>query len=740
MAGTFDYFAALNLGWMAVLSDPLWADTIIRSEILLTSPLEFRERASAVSNFLKTHEVDNCLKFLFFENTSLLGYQTLPFPGFDIFEQARDLATGTVVHDFPPGMDFETQADRWLHMPPAKVTALSFRQFIQKGTWRRSGSSSIGHLQFTLNGETHKIKARKNLVLDIIEVDALLALTVATKEQEHTVIVKSELGKVRIAVAADLTTYLKMSWLLHMLGDSYIHLNFSTQNESFTASTKRLQKFNENCGVFYNLPADYKSFDHQLRTEEIEVIYKILIKRAIDNAGTQLPSDFIQIQTDVLNSFAHATLRAEFGEKHESYHISKGLMSGLLITSIIGNTWSTVMCGTALDCLQATGADLAQVDLSIRGDDAAAIFPTLKLAQGFTAVLVGLGAVLSPGKFSISKASTEFLRTWFDGLAHGYPARVIAGLTQRKPWSSEPWTDVSFLTNLTATIGTLTRRGLNTAGLYDSMLETWALKHNVSVKAMKVPRALGGLGLGVWDGSTLKSPFPRQAEPHISASITNHRRDALLDIAASMHLPVQFPALDQLALRQVATALSTDDVPAYVHEARLEFSTALRNQPPTLSATKTPADPTISGSSASFPRLETLQELFPYIRTRAEGSFGLYRGYKLRVDQFKAVKEALTEPLSLRQFIKQDNPGLYSCCSRKYSHFGEALDWYLGSTPILGEPLHPELHWLNKRLTTSGLYVTRFRGGSAALSLQRRSALCRNHIANLPWVVTNYMW
>lgn len=68
------------------------------------------------------------------------------------------------------------------------------------------------HVPTTSGSKARKFKAQKNLVMDVTTFDELYIRVTTYHKQENKALVKSELRKIRIAVASPLETYLQMSW------------------------------------------------------------------------------------------------------------------------------------------------------------------------------------------------------------------------------------------------------------------------------------------------------------------------------------------------------------------------------------------------------------------------------------------------------------------------------------------------------------------------------------------------
>lgn len=238
----------------------------------------------------KVHDIGKSVGILekqwtwFVECATLGGYRNPPFPGFDVVKETEALAHGGDEHRYY-GYSWTSLCDELLPMGlhPAKYTP--FREWVQKAEWLTGGASSVGKVEIEYeakDGKTkHKfVKARKNMVADVCELAELADEAMQTHTQVNYTIIKSELGKLRLAVAGDLYTYLKMTWVNELLGGAYYDWPGNTSEENFEEQTRRLAKMLELCSRCFGLPYDYAGFDHQPTTEELVGIVERLITHA----------------------------------------------------------------------------------------------------------------------------------------------------------------------------------------------------------------------------------------------------------------------------------------------------------------------------------------------------------------------------------------------------------------------------------------------------------------------------
>jgi len=187
---------------------------------------------------------------LFYENNVLYGCINPPVPGFDEVAQTEELSHG---RGEPHGLrdtggvplptaratvleEIRTIPDREnMGMPPQVKWTLT--EYIRSGEWERAGSASVSHAVFKYADadgwiHLHRHKCRKNQILDQFSVGELAAMVLDQTEQRNVALVKSELGKIRIAVASPLEHYLGYSWVVSFAGHFYKTWRDNTMEET----------------------------------------------------------------------------------------------------------------------------------------------------------------------------------------------------------------------------------------------------------------------------------------------------------------------------------------------------------------------------------------------------------------------------------------------------------------------------------------------------------------------------
>lgn len=683
----------MNIGWACILYGSEWFDRWHDLTAFADGIEHYTTVTKWVSDQIKTRSYYAEDRFNYVECANLVGYRNLPYPGFDLQAEAKAYAEGDDIDfHFPTGDTFDSIAQDMLMTVPTYVPWISFEDYVAGASWLTAGASSQGHLRFkTPDGKIHKLKCRKNFVLDVLTVQELLALCKAKTGQTNYTLIKSELGKVRLAVASDLETYLMMSWMLYFVNGAYKDWPGNTLEESPSEQSDRMCKMMELCQVMYGLPFDFKGFEHQPKTPQIVTINRILNDIGRHNVPIEHRFEYDSMASRIERSYYFSELicRDVKTRKETRYKVKNGLMSGIRLTSTIGNGWNTVMTEAARRRLANAGLETQTIEKFIRGDDSAIFTDRAALARLFELAYTQLGVKGGVGKFSVRKHEMEFLRIWYSNRCYGYPSRAIPGLTQRKPWSSTPWSEDGVLSALKEVCCILNRRGLNSDKIWRVLKARWCSLHRLPLAVTMVPRSAGGLGLDPWDGrTTISNPLPNSLGLDATFDILPWRANKLAEVCKKYNIPLSRDQLDESAQTALQGVLAADDVP--------DISTMLRrNFRDQLTELKIKPIPSLVKSQVLSPIEFTppLAERGSFAKMhqqldRQVGNFGLFRR---DVEELKSIKPLLSKAkISISSWLKANRPQLYFL-TRK-GHIGEALDWLGGYTSTPLSKIHPMMH------------------------------------------------
>lgn len=650
-----------------------------------------------VSDLVKKHETTGFDPGRVIECVGAVGYRNLPFPGFDKLEETKKLAEGGGEHTLLETRDerlrhFEEVARRVLQV--RFVPGVEWKDFVPwvvEGEWETAGSSSIGKLEVSWSAEgateTKKVKARKNFVGDVVDLEAEANRALSAVQQVNVSISKNELAKVRIAVASDIYTYWKMSWILRLTGHAYLQWDGNTLEESLAESITRMNKMRE-MAARWNLPFDYASFDHQPETDELVIIGRILCDLALRNVPRDKFGEFKRVSDNVLEGFRHATVSAVDGDKSAIFKVKGGVMSGLRWTTVLGNSWNMVMTEVAREALREMIGRECVVARWVKGDDTAVVANSYSDCLLMRMAYAAVGAVGSNGKFGIHKGRTEFLRqVYTPDRVSGYAARALPGLVQRKPWSSRPWEEESTMVALYDVLRTLRRRGVDsavTSAWWETVKRGWSRRKKCSTRYLSTPKFFGGLGVEPWDGAPMPTVrWPKTELSGVRVAINGWRAGKLLRDETLAYFRLTVEEAQKMAERQVVDRLVQDDIPEVNRSLRglsSEPKNTLWMDIPYLRLTA------VAGSALMRANLVLCQCDWSPVwwdrwRDLGRGSFGYYRW---AADAWRKAKdlERVRPGWSAAEAVLRDKTLGLGAEVRRLVRFGvtrrEALNWCLG--------------------------------------------------------------
>lgn len=253
---------------------------------------------SKLSAFVKRLPGSQAAKQMFCEASTLAGYVHEPWPDFKFDEEVPLLAEGGMDHG-PEWLDrFSASLDEVAVNASLPDDYVSFEEFVKGGQWMTAGSASIGTVEWTYGENKGKFKARKNMVCDIYTDDEIYQMAL---DWDGTVpsrpFTKNEMGKIRLAVASGFPAYLNEAYVFRLFGSTYRSYTGVTLDEPPLAGHNRMVRctdaFARDC---YGLPWDYKRFDHQVSTDEMEVMFSHVYAKI----SHLLPSDLAAIEHTVM--------------------------------------------------------------------------------------------------------------------------------------------------------------------------------------------------------------------------------------------------------------------------------------------------------------------------------------------------------------------------------------------------------------------------------------------------------
>lgn len=664
----------------------------------------------------------------------LSGYLLTPPEGFDMAKESQLLAEGGEMcpHGLGDG-DWPTEFAECVKLVLEECqghrgTWVPFREYVESLEWATSGSSSLGKLEFTVDGTDEKVKARKNLVPYLFTTDELMErVAKRRRQQSNTVVLKKEPGKVRVVVASDLESYLVASWLLKITGHVYTKglAGGITLDETVSEIVARTVATADDPDT-YVLPFDFKSYDHQPTTEEVQIIVKLFDEVGASQVPPEGRQEWKELLDDHIAGFANATLHVHTDKRDFDIKITGGVMSGWRETSLVGNIWNAAMMKAA----ERTVAKLSPTPLIpkkkyIRGDDSYLTFDTYTDTLLYRVGIAAVGALGADQKYSINKGEGEFLRVWHARkVASGYVPRAIVGLTQRKPWANEPWTVGTDASTSIETARVLERRVWAPAIWQESdepltqrytniAAQVWSRKYRQSKHYLALPRYRGGLGLTDYTDMVSTKPFPKDEVVLPIATTGATAQDD--NIASEYHKLKWNIDVPKVRERKIAQIMTADDVRGYADKVRRE--TFKRTWELKSKWTRHVS----LGSPELYKDIEmdidlALRRLANGVRTPLqlkvthEEVEGI--SYSRGVDMWREANRQGVEKRGLREWTREVYPETWKIIEEHTTrgwHIAEAVDLVLGKTPaFVSTKLHPLLRgaataavW-NKHLSQRG--------------------------------------
>nr|APG75991.1 hypothetical protein 2 [Beihai toti-like virus 1] len=271
-----------GLDLITITNLAVWSELWGRSQLealwatgSLNDPQTMANSLSKLSAFVKRVPGSLRAKQMFCEASTLLGYVHEPWADFKFEDEVPRLAEGGRDHG-PAWLDrFKESLDEVSSQAYIPSRFVSFEDFVKGGEWMTAGAASVGSVTWTWGEEKGRFKARKNMVTDIYSADEIWEMAL---NWDGTVpsrpFTKNELGKIRLAVSTGFPAYLNEAYLFKLFGGAYQGYTGITLDEKPLAGHNRMTRCVEAfANGYYGLPWDYKRFDHQVSTDEMEAMF-----------------------------------------------------------------------------------------------------------------------------------------------------------------------------------------------------------------------------------------------------------------------------------------------------------------------------------------------------------------------------------------------------------------------------------------------------------------------------------
>jgi hypothetical protein len=644
-----------------------------------------------VTDRLKHYPTSSLLRRRYVEVQYAIGNLNLPVPDWNPLEEAIDLAHGGVPHGFV-GLDwyslYRKAAEQFLtkavHRPAPYITLYDY---IHSSPDAPSGASSIGKIVIAYEAKLYKIKARKNMLLDVFTPEYLYTYVKQHLGMSTNVaFFKIEPGKVRLAVTGDTATYYAMSWLVYLSNHPYKLWDYNTLDENSFDLCTRLTTMVEMCADHYSMPSDFARFDHQPETEELAIN-----NRSLFEYGRYNTDEWIEVSEKTITAAYNSKIiyRGQGKEVDHTIKVTGGLESGKRDTSSAGNMWNSACTRAVLNIVEQIVGPVSTW-IKLRGDDTANFdrSPWLLLLLRWT--FKALGIDFNAAKFGLHYGQSEFLRIWFDEHeAYGYPNRSALGIIQYKSSSSEPWDPDELVMGQLRALWTTERRLSRTLpNLQKTILTLWQKRSGMPLAYLSGPSPWGR-GFGDYDYQRLDTTIPTLKKSGLHPQLP--QRPPGLDIYTSFDLSAD--DIRSIQVKNFTAKMASDDVSLAAGAMRREYREMQRRQ--LFSSQKT-----LQYIPEGLPAMEIFfrglasPQAFLIVRKMMPKSYGIGKSWIDHWTVWKTVKEYRRDFSPMDQLI-EEAPHVADAVhllERRGLYRSEAMDWVFGTmSNVRAHRLHPEM-------------------------------------------------
>lgn len=551
----------------------------------------FAEVSSTTSSYFKRVPFDlDDSKQRLCEIGSLIGYLQNDTETWDTKQELKGLAEGGNEHGTDPA-NWMPEFERLMRKiqeeaPNTRPKFITFKEFVMSSEWITSGSSSIGKVNWTYEDDSGKFKARKNMLEDIYTPEELWEIVNSWDGVLRSrAFIKDEVGKRRLAVASNIEAYLHEAYILRLYGHGFKAWSGITLDESPKAQHIR----NAKCMKLlsdgaYALPFDFRRFDHQPTTLEIQTMVADLASQIRVPAANQ--AEWTGLVNKVIQSYSKSEITMQVGAEHLKEQVKGGIPSGVRITSLIGNEWNSIMTEKAIQLATEILSYNPVLMRMIKGDDTGIITTTPVEAFIIRLCYQAINAIGLDSKFGISQNICEFLRNEISPTGvRGWSNRAIPTITQRKPWNPEPWSPSSSVSTVASNIYLLERRlRRECPELHRANKIKWSKFTNQSQLWLELPTRMGGFGLYPWRGWEPNCKLPLVTKPLI-------RVDGLAPMQPFSWIELNGTQLESVHQQQMSNKISTADINGPQKYFSRDYITRLRKLKPSWTQSPVPSVP-----------------------------------------------------------------------------------------------------------------------------------------------------
>lgn len=277
----------------------------------------------------------------------------------------------------------------------------SFIDWVEEGNWARNGSANLGHIKFTMQDKSIRVKAAKNMVMyirDYKDLAGYIMEEAKNREFEIGAIQKIEPKlKPRVAVSDNFINYMLTNYLFGDYSDRNID-DGNVLKESVKKTMKRYENRLKLLDNTYCVSWDWSGFD---RWPELKDVVRTVIPLIRSNL-TGIGDEQLLAWKNMRGKFVIVTKQ---GEEVYRKKVQGGITSGDFLTNYMDTIYNRAAVLTA--------AKLGKVNLlsyDLKGDDVMAIFPTYDDAIIWVEEMQRANIEAKVDIFGVAQGRGEFLQ------------------------------------------------------------------------------------------------------------------------------------------------------------------------------------------------------------------------------------------------------------------------------------------------------------------------------------------
>jgi hypothetical protein len=248
------------------------------------------------------------------------------------------------------------------------------------------------------------------------------------RKQVCKAVAKSEPAKSRAVISSDLSLYLKMSYVSHILEQMMSRRRDSTLFMSKRATQQMWQGMAVDGTV--RMPIDQSEFDKNVSMRQVTIMIRVIRAWLWDMIHDP-------VVDEIMDLIGYAVDGGVVIVGDSKVEIQNGILSGWRWTALLDTLVNlTEVAMAARWVSENSNIDMGLVDYNAQGDDDKLKFKNRRGAIAFWLAFESFGLFVNPGKFFLDVRRDEYLRRVLDSnVLTGYPARSVNSIMFRNPLS-----------------------------------------------------------------------------------------------------------------------------------------------------------------------------------------------------------------------------------------------------------------------------------------------------------------